>query len=429
MLIKNVHIVTMDENENEFRNGCIAIEADRIVYIGELIGLPTSYNHGQIIDGKGKLALPGLINTHTHSAMTVFRGYSNDVRLNDWLSSIWPLEDMLTSEDVYWLSSLAIAEMIGEGITTFADMYMFMDKTAEAVELSGIRAALARGLQGPDERSDMRLVQARELWRQWNGQADGKIKVIVAPHAIYTCKPHYLEKCVDLANELDTMMHIHVAETSWEFDFCMQEYDQTPVQCLLEAGVFDVATLAAHCVHITDDDMDILLDKNVSVAYCPSSNMKLASGFAPVTDMMKMDIVVALGTDSAASNNNLSIIKEMNLAALVNKAITHDARELTAKQALKMATRDAATALSWDDDIGVLSEGMKADLILVNMNSLHYFPKSDPITGLVYAGSGCDVETVIVDGKVIMENREIKTLDIERIRHEADKIWHKIMKK
>jgi len=429
MLIKNVHIVTMDENDKELVSGCIAIENGRIVYVGEQSDLPNSLSPRKIIDGKGKLALPGFINTHTHSAMTLFRGFSNDTRLSDWLSSIWPLEDMLTSEDAYWLSSLAIAEMIGEGITTFADMYMFMDKTAEAVELSGIRAALGRGLQGPDERSDMRLVQAKALWRQWNGQADGRIKVMVAPHALYTCKPQYLERCVNLAHELNAMLHIHVAETSWEFDSCMEEYDQTPVQYLLEAGVFDLDTLAAHCVHITDEDMDIMLDRNVSVSYCPSSNMKLASGFAPVTDMLKMGITVALGTDSAASNNRLSMIKEMHLAALVNKAIAQDATAISAKQALKMATRHAAKALLWDDEIGILSEGMKADLILINMDSSRYFPKGDPATALVYAGSGRDVDTVLVDGKIIMENREIKTLDIERIRHEADKIWLRIIKR
>ena len=429
ILIKNVHILTMDENDTELVSGCIAIESGRIMYLGEQHNLPDLFTPHKIIDGKGKLALPGFINTHTHSAMTLFRGYSNDTRLSDWLSAIWPLEDMLTPDDAYWLSSLAIAEMIGEGITTFSDMYMFMDKTAEAVELSGIRAVLGRGLQGPDERSDMRLAQAKELWRQWNGQADGRIKVIVAPHALYTCKPQYLEKCVELAHELDSMMHIHVAETSWEFDSCMEEYDQTPVQYLLEAGVFDLDTLAAHCVLITDEDMDILLDRNVSVAYCPSSNMKLASGFAPVTDMLKLGLTVALGTDSAASNNRLSMIKEMHLAALVNKAITQDATVISAKQALKMATRNAAKALLWDDEIGMISEGMKADLILINMDSSRYFPKGDPATALVYAGSGSDVDTVLVNGKIIMENREIKTLDIDRIRHEADNIWRKITKK
>jgi len=429
ILIKNVHIITMDENEQEVSCGCIAIEGERIVYLGEQSGLSNAFNPRRIIDGKGKLALPGFINTHTHSAMTLFRGYSNDTRLSDWLSSIWPLEDMLTSDDAYWLSSLAIAEMISEGITTFSDMYMFMDKTAEAVELSGIRAALGRGLQGPDERSEMRHMQAKELWRQWNGQADGRIKVVVAPHALYTCKPQYLQKCVDLAHELNAMMHIHVAETSWEFDMCMNEYDQTPVQHLLEAGVFDINTLAAHCVHITDEDMDIMLDRNVCVAYCPSSNMKLASGFAPVVDMLKSGISVALGTDSAASNNSLSMIKEMHLAALVNKAITQDATAVSAKQALKMATRNAAKALLWDDEIGMLSEGMKADLILVNMDSMHYFPNGDRTTALVYAGSGRDVDTVLVDGKIIMEDRELKTLDIDRIRFEADKIWFRIMKR
>lgn len=428
-LIKNVHIVTMDDNDRKLGNGCIAIEGKRIAYLGEETGMPNSFVPGKIIDGKGKMALPGLINSHTHSAMTLFRGYANDTRLVDWLSAIWPLEDMLTADDAYWLSSLAVAEMIGEGITTFADMYMFMDKTAEAAELSGIRAALARGLQGPDERSENRLKQAKELWRQWNGQAEGRIKVMIGPHALYTCKPEFLARCVDLAHELDAMMHIHVAETAWEFDLCMHEYNQTPVQYLLETGVFDRGTLAAHCVHVTDEDLDVLLDRNVSVAYCPSSNMKLASGFAPVADMLRLGVVVALGTDSAASNNTLSIIKEMHIAALVNKAISQDATVLSAKQALRMATADAAKALLWDDEIGCLSEGMKADIILVNMDSLRYFPKGDPVTGLIYAGGGCDVDTVIVDGKIIMENREIKTLDVERIRYEADRIWLKIIKK
>jgi len=429
ILIKNAHIVTMDEQNTEFDSGYIAIKEGKIVHLGEAADIPRMFTPQQIIDGRGKLALPGFINSHTHSAMTIFRGFSNDSRLADWLASIWPLEDMLKPDDAYWLSSLAIAEMISEGITAFADMYMFMDKTAEAVEVSGLRAALGRGLQGPDERSDMRLYQAKELWRQWNGQAGGRIKVMVAPHALYTCEPQYLERCVELAHELDAKMHIHVAETAWEFDFCMKEYDQTPVQYLLEAGVFDLDTLAAHCVHITDEDMDILLDRNVCVAYCPSSNMKLASGFAPIADMLRLGVVVALGTDSAASNNRLSMIKEMHLASLVNKATAQDATVVTAKQALLMATRNGARALSWDDAIGVLSEGMNADIILINMDSTRYFPKGDAATAVVYVGSGSDVDTVLINGKVVMENREIKTLDIGRIRYETEKIYTRIMKR
>jgi len=428
ILIKNASLLTQNDS-NVVTQGCIAIAGDKIKFVGEESDLPQRFFLDKIIDAKSKLALPGFINTHTHTAMTAFRGYANDTRLKDWLAAIWPLEDLLTEDDVYWLSSVAIAEMISEGITTFVDMYMFMDKTAEAVETSGMRAVLGRGLQGNDARADVRLQQAKALYRQWHNKANGRVRTVVAPHALYTCDSEYLKRCVDLSHELDTFMHIHVAETGWEFDLCMNEHDLTPVQHLNEVGVFDVPTLAAHCVHVSDEDIDILLDKNVAVSYCPSSNLKLASGFAPVVDMLKAGVIVSLGTDSAASNNHLSLIKEMNLASLINKSISQDATALTPKQALTMATSNAAQAICWEDEIGSLEENMKADIILVNMSSTRYFPRLDPINSLVYSGSGADIETVLINGEIVMENKELKTLDVDRVLFETEKIKNRLYKK
>lgn len=425
ILIRNVRICEFD-TLTKLKTATIAVEGDKIVFAGDESHLPPQFKQSQTIDGKGKIAIPGLINTHTHSAMMLFRGLHNDLPLNDWLASIWPLEDLLTEDDAYWLSSMAIAEMISEGITTFADMYMFMDKTALAVKESGVRAVLARGLQGADYKSEFRLKDARKLHSDWHDQAEGRIKVAIGPHAIYTCERDYLIRCIELAHELDAMINIHLAETEWEFDNCSDNFDKTPVAYLDDLGMFEIPTLAAHCVHVSDEDIDILSDKNVSVAHCPSSNLKLASGIAPLDAMLKMGVNVSLGTDSAASNNSLSIIKEMNIASLIHKGNQMDATAVTAKQCLLMATKNGAAALGLND-IGSISEGMKADIALIDAQNSRYFPQNDPNVSLVYAGMGSDVETVIVNGKMIMEKREIKTLDVERIKYEANKISKRIL--
>ena len=431
-LIKNVDILTMDENNTQYKNGCIIIEDDKIAFIGNETqlekdaGMAVSYD--SIEDGKGKLAMPGFINTHTHVAMTLFRGYANDLPLMEWLSQkIWPMEDKLKAEDIYWLSLLAIAEMIRGGVTSFADMYMFMEETALAVEHSGVRGVLARGLQGPDENSQRRLEENRSLWENWHGRGDGRIRVMVGPHAIYTCEPSYLLEAMELARELNVGIHIHLSETRQEVANCIQKYGKSPVRHLYDLGLLDGHVLAAHCVHLSQEDLDILEEKDVKVAHCPSSNLKLGSGIAPICDMINRGITVSLGTDGAASNNNLSIMKEMSLAALISKGVKEEATLIPAAQALKMATINGAKALGLEKELGSLSPGNKADIILLDIHAPHYYPHTDWVSHMVYSGYSSDVHSVWVNGKKLMDNRKLLTIDLDKVYAEVDKIYNRVM--
>ncbi|NLO82458.1 MAG: amidohydrolase [Clostridiales bacterium] len=428
ILIKNVRIITMDANMNEYDQGCIGVEGAVIAYIGGEEQLPQDFKADKVIDGKGMLALPGFVNAHTHSAMSIFRGYANDIPLMEWLSEkIWPMEDRLMPGDAYWLSLLSIAEMIMSGVTVFADMYMFMDQTAKAVARSGIRAVLARGLQGPDPKAEQRLAENRRLWEEWNGQAEGRIRIMVGPHAVYTCDREYLEKCMDLAQELGAGIHIHLAETRHEVEECRRKYGKTPVEYLEGLGLFKHHTLAVHCVHLSREDMDILKDNGVHVVHCPISNLKLGSGVAKTVDLVDKGINVALGTDSAASNNSLSIMREMNFAALLSKGINENPVLLPARQVFSMATKNGAEALGWEDEIGCLEVGKKADIILLRQDGPHCHPTADPITHLVYSGRDSDVDTVIVNGKILMEGRQFTTVDLQEVYYKVEMIQTRIM--
>jgi len=411
-----------------YPDGCIAVEDDTIVYIGDEQQLPPDFVPNKVLDGKGMLALPGFINAHTHSAMSLFRSYANDTPLMEWLTQkIWPLEDKMNSEDAYWLSMLSIAEMLLSGVTTFVDMYMFMDQTAKAVAHSGIRAVLARGLQGTDDRSEQRIVENRRLWEEWHGHAEGRIRVMIGPHAVYTCNADYLRKCMELAEDLGVGIHTHLAETRTEVDDTLQQYGKTPVEFLYEIGLFKHRVLAAHCVHLTRHDMDILKENNVQVVHCPVSNLKLGSGIARVTMLIDKGINVALGTDSAASNNSLSIMREMTFAALLGKGINEDPAVIPAKQVLKMATCCGAKAVGWDDCIGSLEVGKRADIVLVRCDAPYYYPTADAVTHLVYSGRDADVDTVIINGNIVMEGRQLTTIDLQQVYYEVERIRRRVM--
>ncbi|NLI61407.1 MAG: amidohydrolase [Clostridiales bacterium] len=427
-LIKNIDILTMDDNQTRYENACILIEDDEIRFVGNLSDLQADIQYDKIEDGEGKLALPGLINTHTHVAMTLFRGYANDLPLMEWLSQkIWPVEDRLSEGDAYWLSLLAMAEMIRGGVTTFADMYMFMEETALAVEQSGMRGVLARGLQGPDEKSGLRLEENRRLWQNWQGRGNGRIRVMVGPHAIYTCQPSFLLESKELAQELEVGIHIHLSETGKEVEDSKKKYGKSPVRHLYDLGLLDGHVLAAHCVHLSEEDMDILEEKDVKVAHCPASNLKLGSGIAPIADMIKRGITVSLGTDGAASNNNLSIMKEMSLAGLISKGIKEEPTLIPAITSLQMATYNGAKALALEDSVGSLAPGKKADIILINTQQPHYYPHTDWANHLVYSGYSSDIDSVWVNGKKLMDNRELLTIDLDKVYFEVNKIYKRIM--
>lgn len=421
LLIENISILPISGEPITIEKGYIVIENNLIKEVGE--GTAPTDNYDKVIDGTNKVVLPGFINTHTHAAMTLLRGYADDLPLMEWLEQkIWPLEAKLTPEDIYWGTMLAITEMIKSGTTTFTDMYFHMDEVAEAVNLSGVRSFLSRGMIGVGPENEQAITDSINLHKKWQGQANGRITFMLGPHAPYTCPPAYLTKVINLAKELNTSIHIHVSETLTEFNDIKKEYGKTPVKHLADLGLFEQKVLAAHCVHLTDEDMKILYENKVGVAHNPESNMKLASGIAPVHKMLALGIPVSLGTDGASSNNNLDMLQEMRTCALLQKVDNMDPTVIPAYQALEIATRNGASALGVEEEIGQIKAGMKADLIIVSLTAANMIPRYDIMANIVYAAQASDVETVIIDGEIIMENRLIKTFDEQEVLANARQI-------
>ena len=414
-LLKNVAVYRNRVIE-EGRN--IEITDDRITAFPTDITDVTGY--AEIIDGKGMLATPGFVNTHNHIAMTVFRSYADDMRLMDWLENkIWPAEAKLDGRTVYAQTLLGIAEMLRCGTTSFADMYFFMDNVAEAVRDSGIRACLSRGLTGITPNAAEALAENRDFFMNWHNSCNGRITVMFGPHAPYTCPEDYLRKVVETARSVGAEIHMHLCETKGEVENIRRQYGKSPIAWANDAGVFDCGCLAAHCVWVDEADMDIMAAKKVRVAHNPGSNLKLASGIAPLGRMLDRGITVSLGTDGASSNNNLDILEEMHLAALIHKADTLDPTAIPAERAVRMLTEDGARALGYTD-IGKLEEGYKADITLIDRSGLHWYPRNDTLSLLAYAANSMDVDTVLVDGNILMKHKEFVTLDIERIKADAE---------
>ncbi len=418
ILIKNIDLVPIDGKNEVIKSTNIYITDDKIVHIGEI---REDIKVERVIDGKNRIAMPGLINTHTHIGMSLLRNFADDLPLHEWLTKkIWPVEAKLNADDIYWGSLLSIVEMIQGGTTAFCDMYFFMNEVGKGLEESGIRGVLTRGLI-EDEQAQIKLNETRELFKNWHGKGNGRIKVMVAPHAPYTCSPDFLKEAFNLAKELNTRIHIHLSETKKEVEDSFKLYGKSPIKHVYDLGILDLPTIAAHCVHIDDEDIEIMKEKNVFPVNNPGSNLKLASGFSPVAQMLKRGIPVALGTDGSSSNNNLNMFEEINLAAIINKAVNLDAVSVPAKSALEMATINGAKALGWSKEIGSIEIGKKADMILIDVDKPHLYPHHNTISSLAYSAQASDVDTVIVDGKIIMEKREIKTLDVEKIKFMAEK--------
>ncbi|MDD3268756.1 MAG: amidohydrolase [Syntrophomonadaceae bacterium] len=426
ILLENITIIPMNGENSLIEKGYIITEGQFIEAIGT--GQAPQGEYAKIIDGRDRVVLPGFINTHTHAAMTLLRGYADDLPLMEWLESkVWPLEAKLSAEDVYWGTMLAIVEMIKSGTTTFTDMYFFMNEVARAVESSGIRALLSRGMVGVGPENERAIIESRELVSRWHGAAEGRIMFWLGPHAPYTCPPDYMARVLQLATELKTGINIHVAETRVEFDDMIKLYGKTPVAHLESLGVFEHEVLAAHCVHVTPEDIEILKKHNVAIAHNPESNMKLASGIAPVPAMLKAGIPVSLGTDGASSNNNLDMLQEMRSCALLHKVNTMDPTVLPAYQALEMATVNGAISLGLGQELGRLQPGMKADMIIMSLEEAHMTPRYDILANIVYAAQAGDVETVIIDGQIIMEDRMIKTLNEAEVLAQSRRIAERLV--
>src|SRR5699024_9641080 len=315
------------------------------------------------------------------------------------------------------------------GTTAFCDMYFFMDQVGKGLDEIGMRGVLTRGLIEEEGKNKEKLMDTKNLYENWNGKGNGRIKVMVAPHAPYTCSPKFLKEIMDLAKELNTGIHIHLSETQKELEDSLKQWGKSPIKHVYDLGLFEFPTVAAHCVHIDDEDINILKSNNVSPVNNPSSNLKLASGFAPIDNMLRKGVNVALGTDGSSSNNNLNMFEEIHIASIVNKAVNKDAVSVPAIRALEMATINGAKALGWDREIGSIEIGKKADLILIDMDKPHLYPLHNVISALAYSVQGSDVDTVIVDGEILMENREMKTVDMEKIMYNAEKLAKDLIKR
>ena len=368
-LIKNVTALLPDGTT---ATANIAITDDRITAVGDV---PHDFHADKVIDGTAHFAIPGFVNAHTHASMTLLRSYADDMKLMDWLEQmIWPVEAKLRSDDIYWGAMLAAVEMIRSGTTCFADMYgPDMERVAEVVEQSGMRGVLSRGLIGVVPDSDKKLEENAALYENFHGAADGRITVMFGPHALYTCPPDYLKKVAEKARALCAEIHIHMSETVGEVENCIKQYGKRPFAHVASTGLFENGTLAAHCVHLDDEDIDIIKKYHIRVAHNPGSNMKLASGTAPVPRLLEEGICVALGTDGASSNNNLDMLDEVQLAALMHKAHTLNPFAVPALTAVKMGTEYGAQALSLHD-VGRLQAGDKADIVLFSMHGAAWTP-------------------------------------------------------
>ena len=417
-VLKNGTILTMETAQPELVHGDIGIDGDTIAFIGQR---PAGFQADREIDAAGAIVMPGLVNPHTHIAMSLMRHYADDLPFWTWLfERIIPVEDKLTDEHVYNGSMLSLVELIRSGVTTFADMYSNMDAVAQATLQSGLRANLTRGLVfgGPEDL--VKLDEARKFYHDWNGKGNGRIQVDVGPHSVYMIPPEYMPKVVALARELDTCIHVHLSESRKEVSDSMNSHGKTPIAYARDQGLFECKTYGAHCVHISDEDIQILQENGVSAINNPTSNLKLGNGFAPVAKLLEAGVNVGLATDGSASNNNLNMFEEIHLAALVNKGVTEDPTAVSAYTALQMATINGARALGLEESTGSLKVGKKADIIVIDIEAPHFYPRHSVSAGLVYAAQSSDVKTVLCNGEIVMQDRELTQLDEQTIYRKAE---------
>jgi 5-methylthioadenosine/S-adenosylhomocysteine deaminase len=418
VLLLNGTVLTMDPVSTVFNPGGIAIRGGKIESVGPSDEVKSAFDSPETLDISGSVALPGLINSHTHAAMTLFRGLADDLPLMDWLERhIFPAEEKLTEESVYWGTMLACAEMILSGTTAFCDMYLFEHKVAEAAKRAGIRALVGEVLYdfpspayGEIENG---LRHTEMLIERWRG--DALVSIAVEPHAPYTCSPDLLKKCHRISVRHEVPLVVHLSENETEVKQILRLYGRRPVAHLEALGLLGPRLVADHCVALDQTDIGMLAENQVKVVHNPESNMKLASGIAPIPRLLESGITVALGTDGCASNNNLDMFGEMDTCAKLHKAATLDPTVLSAETALRMATVSGARALGWEGLTGQIAPAMLADLIVVDFNKPHLTPVYNPVSHLVYAAGAADVRHSIIGGRLVMKDRELLTLDMEEI--------------
>ncbi|MGB9867241.1 MAG: amidohydrolase family protein [Bacillota bacterium] len=421
-LIKDGILLGVGPGFNVVERGWVLVEDGVISKVGE--GEPERCGDAEPVDARGSVVMPGLINAHTHVAMSVLRGHGADLGLQDWLEkAIWPLEAKMSREDVYWGALLSTCEMALGGTTAFADMYFYMEEVAKAATHVGIRAALCQGMVGKKKADWWRtLFATRRLWKGWHGAAAGNITVGVGPHAVYTCPPPWLERAIQIAARLDTFVHIHLSETRREVEDCVRRYRATPVELFLSRGGSQVRTLAAHCVHLTERDISMLANAGqLSVAHCPWSNLYLGSGIAPVVELLEAGARVCLGTDGPASSS-LSMFETMKLCALLQKGKRRDAAAITGAQVLEMATWQGAVALGLN--CGKLEPGREADVVLVEADGPYIRGTNSAYSALVYGGTDQAVRAVMVRGEWVVWDRRL--LGLEKLDLNLDRVKQEV---
>ena len=413
------------------------IEEKNILIDGNCIASVTADgcdNPDRIIDASGKLVMPGLINAHTHAYMTIHRNVADDLVLFDWLDVVQRIEDFMTEEDVYWTTLLAIIEMIRSGTTCFVDMTIKSAKeksgpksaAAGAVFDSGFRAVISRGLAGVADSDESHMKYGQAIREMEMFKDESRLQFLHGPHAPYSCMADYLRKLTRSCKDRGIGQTIHLSESRAELEGIKEQHAATPIAYVNSIGVFDVPVIAAHCVYATDEDIRLMAEKGVSVALCPKSNMKLGNGFAPAQKLLDAGVNVCLGTDGCGSNNSLNMFSEINAAALVYKGADHNPRCVSASEVLKMATINGAKAIGREGELGLIREGALADLILLNLNVPQFLPQNNILSGLVYSSTGAEVDTVLVDGQILMENRKLTIIDEEEVFSHIREIQHRV---
>jgi len=429
-LVIGEYLLSMENTEQIIKNKAVAIKNGKIVDIGTRKELVEKYDVKREIGGNNKVVMPGFVNTHTHAAMVYFRGIADDLPLKVWLEKyIWPAESKWLGEDfIKDATELACLEMLKSGITLYNDMYFFEDSSAEIIKQVGIRAVLGAGIidfPTPQAKTTQEYFEKAEAFiNKWI--TDELILPSIAPHAPYSCSLLTYEKSLNIAEKYHIPIHTHISETKWEVEKIKNKYGKTPVEYLAINGLLDHRMIAAHCVWINDSEIEILAEKNVKVAHCIESNLKLASGIAPITKMLKAGIKVTIGTDSAASNNDLDMLSETSTVAKLHKAVSEDPTAINARTALLMATKWGAEAVGLGDKVGTLSKGKEADLIIIDINKPHLMPIYDIYSHIVYAAKSSDVETVMVKGKLLIDNGNPLTIDEKEVLEKTHKWQNKI---
>ena len=428
ILLKNCDVLSFTGGKAHVEiNQDIAIKGDSIQSITAAGSVPEE-GCGQIINASGMLAVPGFINTHAHVPMVLFRNLAEDVTVQEWFNDyIWPMESNLTEEDVYWGAQLGLAEMIENGVTCVADHYFYMDEVAKAVELAGTRANLVWAVFG--HQGEEMVDTTIEFTQRWQGKADGRITAWLGPHAPYTTSPEFLKMCAQKAQKNDLGIHIHLAETQAQTDLSLEEFGVTPVKQIHECGILDVPTILAHVIAPRGDDFDILAHSDAGIAQAPKTYLKSGMGLAPIDRYLEMGIPFGLATDGAVSNNTLDIMEQMRLMGLYAKFLKSDPTFMKLEDILEITFRGSAKVMHQPDKIGELKAGMLADITLIRQDGLHATPKANPLASLIYCAKSSDVDTVLCNGKVLMQGRKLLTLDKERIQQEVQSRLQRLSKR